>query len=245
MRTPTASELLQVWERGTAHPPAERALALLALALPELGYGGAARCSIGGRDDLLLALRERLFGDELVSVTHCPACAEAVETRWRAAQLRAGVPAPPLEASLELVDRRHRIVYRLPTTADLLAMPADSHPDQRRRLLLARCIVSASADGAPVAVDSLPPPTLEALEAAMAAADPMADIDMAMTCPACRHEWSLSFDIVSFLWTELHAWAQRLLLDVHKLARAYGWSEAEILALSPGRRMLYVEMSSS
>jgi hypothetical protein len=245
MRTPTASELLQVWERGAVHAPAERALTLLALAMPELGYGGAAQCSIGGRDDLLLALRERLFGDELVSVTHCPACAETVESRWRAAQLRAGVAPPPEQDVLELTDRRHRIAYRLPNTADLLALPADSEPEAYRRLLLARCIVSASTDGAPAALDSLPPPTLAALEEAMAAADPMADIDMAMTCPACGHAWNLSFDIVSFLWTELHAWAQRLLLDVHKLARAYGWSEAEILALSPGRRMLYVEMSSS
>ena len=36
--------------------------------------------------------------------------------------------------------------------------------------------------------------------------------------------------------------AKRLLMDVHLLARAYGWSEAEVLALSPARRRFYLEM---
>ncbi|QGZ38234.1 hypothetical protein IP92_01463 [Pseudoduganella flava] len=246
MRTPTASELLQLWEDSAARTSAERALALLALAVPELGHAGAAYCSIGGRDDMLLALRERLFGDELVSVVDCPACGEAVETRWRAGQLRTGL-AGEAPAPLEWTDGQVRVAFRLPTTADLLALPPHGSPATIRRLLLERCIESSDAlsPGAAVQPQDLPEPVLDALEQAMAAADPMADIDIALSCPACGHRWDVGFDIVSFLWAELHAWAQRLLLDVHKLARAYGWSEEQILALSPGRRMLYVEMSAS
>jgi len=37
----------------------------------------------------------------------------------------------------------------------------------------------------------------------------------------------------------LSARAQGLLRDVHELARAYGWSEGEIFALSLGRRLAY------
>lgn len=247
MRTPTSSELLSVWESGCECGPARRSLALLALALPELGEDTLACYSIGARDDLLLALRERLFGDELASIAHCPACATLVETRWRASALRASVapaPAAPGQA-LELIAQHHHIRYRLPTSADILAIGDCSDAAAAQRTLLQRCVLAASAHGAEVAPAALPAEAVAALEASMAAADPMADIDCALQCPACGHGWSLGFDIARFLWSELHGWAQRLLVDVHTLARAYGWREADILAMSPGRRSLYVEMSAS
>jgi hypothetical protein len=49
------------------------------------------------------------------------------------------------------------------------------------------------------------------------------------------------FDVGSFVWTEFSVWAQKRLEEVHLLASAYGWSEAEILELSPVRRRYYVE----
>ena len=62
------------------------------------------------------------------------------------------------------------------------------------------------------------------------------------TCPACTFTWSEPFDIVTFFWAEIDAWARRLLADVHVLASSYGWSERDILALSPVRRQYYLEM---
>ncbi len=52
----------------------------------------------------------------------------------------------------------------------------------------------------------------------------------------------MPFDILSYLWTEIEDWAQRLLVDVHTLAVSYGWSERDILALSPRRRRMYLEL---
>ena len=37
----------------------------------------------------------------------------------------------------------------------------------------------------------------------------------------------------------------RILREVHTLAAAYGWSEAEILALSPARRRVYLELAAA
>ncbi len=54
--------------------------------------------------------------------------------------------------------------------------------------------------------------------------------------------FSVAFDIVSFLWNELNAWAIRTLREVHILASAYGWSETDILAMSPWRRQFYLEV---
>jgi len=50
------------------------------------------------------------------------------------------------------------------------------------------------------------------------------------------------FDIVSFFWSEICVQAKRLLREVHILARAYGWREADILSMSAARRQLYLEM---
>jgi hypothetical protein len=50
------------------------------------------------------------------------------------------------------------------------------------------------------------------------------------------------FDIVPYLWTEINAWAMRLLREIHSLATAYGWREADILAMSAVRRHWYLEM---
>jgi hypothetical protein len=76
----------------------------------------------------------------------------------------------------------------------------------------------------------------------LAAADPQADIEMALHCPGCAATWRQGFDIVSFLWAEIDAWARRTLYDVHRLAAAYGWREGDILAMSAPRRQAYLDL---
>jgi hypothetical protein len=51
--------------------------------------------------------------------------------------------------------------------------------------------------------------------------------------------------VVSFFWMEVESWAYRILRQVHALASAYGWSEGDILAMSPWRRQFYLEMVST
>ncbi len=57
----------------------------------------------------------------------------------------------------------------------------------------------------------------------MSELDPQGDVQIALSCPQCSHRWHAPLDIVSFVWSEIHAWAVRLLRDVHALASAYGW----------------------
>ena len=61
-------------------------------------------------------------------------------------------------------------------------------------------------------------------------------------CPECDREWKESLDLTSFVWAEVESRARRLLVEVHPLASAYGWSEAETFALSEARRAIYLEM---
>ena len=76
----------------------------------------------------------------------------------------------------------------------------------------------------------------------MALVDPQADVQLALSCPACGQQWRATFDVVSFLWDELDAWARRLLREVHTLASAYHWREADILAMSRWRRQYYLDL---
>jgi hypothetical protein len=39
--------------------------------------------------------------------------------------------------------------------------------------------------------------------------------------------------------------AMRLVGDVHALARIYGWTEADVLAMSPRRRATYLELAGA
>jgi len=93
--------------------------------------------------------------------------------------------------------------------------------------------------------DELPDAVIDALSTALAALDPQAAIRVALRCPACDAGWDADFDIGAFLWSELDAWAQRTLCDVHELALRYGWSESEVLALTPARRARYLAIGAS
>jgi len=85
---------------------------------------------------------------------------------------------------------------------------------------------------------------LNAAQEMMTQADPQADVQIALCCPACEHKWQEAFDILSFLWEEIDAWVYRTLNDVHVLASAYGWSESEILAMSAWKRQAYLDLVS-
>lgn len=233
MRALSATELLGVWERGFSQPPVRRALALLAAACPESPPDDLVNLSIGQRDARLLVLRELTFGAEFAGLADCPACGGNLELAFRAADLMpAPAPEPPTELELQIDGRDLR--FRLPTSADLLDGGGVEPPAARRDRLLERCLLAGR--------DHLPDHVIDAVLARMTEADPLADIQFALACPACGHTWQSSFDIVAFFWREIHAWVRGLLREVHTLASAYGWSESDILALSPTRRRLYLEM---
>ena len=236
----TAAELLDTWECNLARPLPGRVLALLGAAFPEASVEELAGLPIGRRDACLLRLRERLFGPEFTVVGQCPSCGEQVESVFCVNDIRLTdemVREGPYSTEID----GYSATFRLPTTHDLLTLTDASMAHQT---LLARCLIEVrNASGEAVIVESLPDAVIAAIAARMAALDPQADIELRLTCPVCDYRWPAVFDIASFLWKELHAWALRTLRDVHSLARSYGWREADVLALSPTRRQVYLELS--
>lgn len=244
MRALTAAELLLIWENGAALSAPRRALAILSNACPDTPTEALGHLPIGRRDDLLLQLRSAAFGPHLDAVTVCPHCRASLELAFSTDQLRATAGETPAESlTLEVADYALRL--RLPDTFDLLELGPTTDVTTAEKDLLRRCVISARCGEKLLTADELPPPVLSAVSARLAEADPQADFRFALTCPDCDHRWEEPFDIVAFFWREIEAWAARLLRDVHTIASAYGWSEAEIVNLSPTRRRLYLELLSS
>jgi hypothetical protein len=242
MRVLSASELLNVWERGLSQPPIQRALLLLAAASPEMAAEELARLSIGQRDAQLLRLREWTFGTQLASLVKCAQCGERLELTFDMADLQAPTELAPT-GNLSLQVEGYDLRFRLPNSLDLTTIKSDEMANSRG-LLLQRCILASTYEGEEKSVEQLPENIVQVVMERMSQAEPQADIQIAVACPACRHEWQANFDIVSFFWSEITAWAQRLLREIHTLAAVYHWREADILALSPWRRQCYLEMVS-
>jgi hypothetical protein len=237
VRALSASQLLAVWERGLHADPTWRALALLSEACPDRDAESLSHLTIGQRDGLLLRLREWTFGPQVTALAACSGCGEQIELSFGSADLHGPEPEP--EASVAVNGFTLRL--RPPNTSDLTAA---SHPDLAvaRVQLLERCLLAARHLDTPVEAAQLPAAVLDAAERRLAEADPQADIALAVECPACGARRAAAFDIVSYFWREIEAWAVRVLRDVHALATAYGWSEREILALSPLRRQCYLDL---
>ena len=219
-------DVLDALDRGRDRGPIDRALLLLALAEGERDRGALLEVDVGARDRALFALRDRVFGGELLLTATCPKCQERLESSLDIEDLAS---APPANSSWVFEDGGVEVCVRLPNSADLLAAGGCSSEAEARTLLLSRCVSTpVSEQGAARALDEL-------------ARRDACDVVLSLACAACGHDFQSAFDIASFLWTELEAWAELVLDEVHVLARAYGWREEEILALSPKRRHAYIE----
>jgi hypothetical protein len=225
VRAPTDMDLLRTWEHGLDRSPIERGLLLLAGLAGESDPGAL---PVGERDDRLLSVREAVFGAAFEAVVDCPRCGERLEIAFTAADVRAR-PAEAPVLSVEVAGTA--IPFRLPTSNDVLAALREADP---AAALVARC-----ADG-PVG-----PEAVRLVADAMAAADPRAEVLVGLTCEACAHAWEAPLDVGQFLWRDVDEHVRRLVADVDALARRYGWSEAEVLALSPRRRRVYLELGEA
>jgi len=239
-----ATELLMVWERGLHQSPLERALALLAAACPEKDADTIAAWPIGERDNRLMQLREWIFGPLLTSTAKCPQCAERVEWDNRISDFRQQHAEAAPAAGFDFSAMGYEVCFRLPTSKDVAAMLPEPGEDVLPGLLT-RCILSVRRGDRTCEASGLPASVLSDLALKMEQLDPLADIRIDLTCPQCSHAWSAQFDIAGYLWAEIHQWAQQTLNTVHLLAAAYGWSEGDILELSPVRRELYLGLIHS
>ena len=219
--------LLDLWEAGELSQWLDRALLMLWATGDADADDTLADWPLGARDAALLQVRRRLFGAQLQASADCPACAERMAFELDLDALAAQATPAARDAKV----RCRAGQFRLPTSRDL-AQAVDT--TQPRHALAARCRIDA--DDVP-----LDDAALDELDAAFAAADPAAQIDIGLQCAACGNSFSALFDVADCLWSDLARAARQTLDDVHLLAGAYGWSEAEVLAVPPARRRQYLQ----
>lgn len=252
MRPFSVPELLTVWEHGLGALPWQRALTILSAANPHSPPTVLARLSIGRRDTDLLQLREWAFGKVLTLVASCPACKQTLEftlpvERLRGPSIVTDAAGDQMEDRVELHDmgqRSYELRFR-PVNSDDIAACAGLDVAAATSKLLGCCVLQAQRQGESVLPHELPEEVVQQLLEQLAASDPQADRRIELSCPECHENWSEVFDIVSFFWTEIDAWARRTLREVNVLARAYGWHEDEILGMSPLRRQIYLAMAQA
>lgn len=221
------TDVLTWWEQGRALPRLQRALWYLQHQDPQQSWERLLELPIGERDRRLFALRRQLFGPSLHVFTTCPHCGLELEFSFDSEPL-----CDPIGEDLTVSFDLDGTEVRLLNTADQLTISRLSE-DQVMHYIMKNCV--HVRDGR----DLL---NLDGVIDAMVQQDPLAEILLQPQCEQCGHEWPLLLDVVSFFQKELDDYATSLLQQVHILASAYGWTEKEILSLSPERRHTYMEM---
>jgi hypothetical protein len=241
MHALSAAELLNVWERGLTQPPAQRALTLLGAACPEIPLESLTRLSVGDRDSRLTTLREWTFGSKLACIANCEKCGERLEVTLNTIELP-GREAKDSAESFSFEVDGYELMFRLPNSTDLEELANCKTQESGSRLLLERCLSHAEHEGKLIGSEQLPSSVRDALVEQMGRLDESGDVRLEMNCPQCRHGSQTIFDIESFFWKEINAWAICILREVHTLAATYGWSEREILNMTSWRRQVYLNL---
>ncbi len=233
MRSPSESELLGLWEQGLARHPIDRALLLCSWARPELPGERLAGLPLGVVNAALLRMRARLFGPRVELQVRCEQCGEL---------LAIGLVVENLLVDADQGDDRREVDvgafrFRVPDSRDLASVASELDAEAAALRLLERCCIAHPGTAVPALAAMLGD-----VEARLEAADPIADLRLAVSCEACGHAWDATLDAGALLWDEVRRHAEGLLGQVAALARAYGWTERDVLALSHRRRAAYLGM---
>lgn len=200
-------------------------------ALTRAGLLGRAAVSVDGADDTdpmalplgeldrrIWALRHDLFGaGPGAAVASCTNCGARLEFDLPADFVPPAASAP---GAVQVEWRGASYPLRLPCLADF--GPGGLHPEN-------------------LGPGPWHDPDFAAHAAAVLhASDPALAMTFALTCPDCGAALDKVFDPATYLWAEIEDMARHLLHEVVRLARAFGWSETDILAMPPARRALYL-----
>ena len=221
----SASLVVRAWESAGVAAPWQRPAALLA-ALAGVPLRDTLELGIARRDAALVAWRTALFGSRWPAFAECPACKAMLEYDLPQTSANAGLG----DDAIQVEAAGHSWQVRWPNSLQLAEAAACEDPQAGRAVLLERMLPE------PVA-----PQFVEPILHALAEAH-TGFMGLDLHCPECGHGWSSVFDAGEFLWTELRTAARRTLREVDAIARVYGWSEAEVLAMSDMRRSEYLAM---
>lgn len=219
------ARIFALWE--ATEPVSGRSARMLAVA----GEREPGALSLGMAARRIMKVRETFAPPQIAAVADCNSCGQRHDVNLDTIMFDADAASEPL--IVEHAGWRAQI--RLPSLDDIAAAAQCANVQDAAELLAARAV--KALEGPPG--EPPPPSLLLAIEEALDAADPLADPRIALTCVSCGSMWTASFDPAEFLAAEIATIARQQLAEVATLARAYGWSEADILAMPAARRRAY------
>lgn len=191
------------------------------------------RLTVGARLRALLevAALSGVTGTEVAVA--CNGCGQALEVEVAFEEVVRASPSSGESVATPCADGH--VVLRLPTGEDQLRW-------RRERVLGGEHGARAMLEGLRVgpARSALRVEWLPLLERALAEADPLVDFRLHAVCPDCDATTVHELDVEAAALAGLRRARRRLLDDIHRLASAYGWDEARILALPAWRRRHYL-----
>jgi hypothetical protein len=231
-----AAVLLTAWEQASAVPTCAVGPILLHQAGLVEDVGDALDLPLADAAALVARLYTQTFGDDVEAVVGCPGCGEQLEVALPLDRL-ARAPDGPASTGVPGPDDGADLVVRCPTTRDLLAAGATAEPEGT---LLARCL--SAATGEPVDPASLEGPRRAAVDAAAEQLAGAAAAVLRTRCPACDDELRVDVDVAALLWQRIGGEVPAVLAEVAELSAAFGWREADVLAMSEVRRAAYLAL---
>ena len=199
-----------------------------------LASHAVARWNVAQRLQGLLAIARSSVGEQLPALARCTdaECGGQIELDLGLRQFERDAPTQLEWQAPDGTPLR----CRLPDTGDLAAWRAHGGDEA----WLARRLVRLVAGQAPAPDWTFPSAWLAPFAAALEAADPLTALTLEVPCPFCEHPTPVAIDLEALLLDALRRHQQSVLEEVHRLARAYHWSEAQIVAMPGWRRRRYL-----
>lgn len=227
MRIPDAKDLIEGWEPRAPGPAQLRLMRLIGQANGPEGAAMLAQLTQGQANQFFLGLYRSHSTRPLAGLITCPTCQAENEFPVPVEAILA-LPAPAHDRLVHLDGQ----AFRLPRLGDLDR--ASGAADLPSALALA-CRISGSG----------PLPDPAPLASAFEAADPAAVLALGLACVGCGQNFEVVVEPARFVAAELDRLTEGLYRQIDSIARAYGWTEAEILGLPPARRLRYAGLTAS
>lgn len=184
----------------------------------------------------LLAIANASIGDTSTAIAICSneQCQGKVELELSLASFAETPAATKMDW---LSPQGESFFCRLPTGQDQRAWYNQSQHLSDESWFVTRLLETKSNELLPA---ELPREWIDSLGAALATADPLTALTLAVNCPFCAQPLDVEIDLEWLLIDGLCALQRNLIEQVHCLASHYHWNESDIVALPHWRREKYL-----
>ncbi|CAH8296342.1 hypothetical protein EV196_11157 [Mariniflexile fucanivorans] len=232
------SSILEVWDYCVGKNQTIKGAALASLVLNEANHSNIFNWSIEKRDVALFHVRKMLFGNRFNNIAHCPKCKQAVEWDFYFHQMEIPILIDtPDNIEIPIDIPNYHIMVRLPNSDDLIC--------KEEIQIIRKCILNLKDFPEGTFNQKIPDDLLMQINNKFNKTCKASNISYHLNCTECKHEWDVVFDISTYLWKEIDQWAKSFLRQICLLAKAFGWSELDIINMSENRRNHYLNLLNS